>query len=433
MPVNPGSGDGEVAGSKCPVPDRDSDEREPTLPNRKVKWPKEKDDDECCECSGSTNLKAGSSVNGYTGAYQDEADDLTVKVAGGHISIRRFYLKSGYLYEYIAGGTDEDGISRTFVAVETAYSHSWLFDHGQKNKIEYSDETERNLSYIDPSSSYYNPKRFNERDYILLGGVKYFYKEGAFRNKTSKILYRDSQFYWTSPDGGWKTFNHDGYLLRYGTEEGTIANLIYVDDKLTTIQDRYEQTIYTYEYEDNKITITDYSGRKVVYDTTVFKEGFSERMQLNKVTTFPEGSGGNEVVTTYVYNEKKLLVSKTLPGDRTYKVAYNDNGDTVRVEDAKGYGYSYKYGYADGLFSVTQAYDSGFEKHVTYTATGDPYVVTANEKVTLTFSGTDNTGMKVDSKGNVEEKLLDDLGNVIKRTYPDGSTIEYRYQADINC
>jgi hypothetical protein len=90
-------------------------------------------------------------------------------------------------------------------------------------------------------------------------------KEGAFRNKTSKILYRDSQFYWTSPDGGWKTFNHDGYLLRYGTEEGTIANLIYVDDKLTTIQDRYEQTIYTYEYEDNKITITDYSGRKVVY------------------------------------------------------------------------------------------------------------------------------------------------------------------------
>jgi hypothetical protein len=219
-----------------------------------TKPPPDCDDPEKCQpCDLSLRdlyLKSKSSVNGYTGSYHDDAVDLSVKVTGGQINLKRYFYRTQTVHQKSNTGAGKDASD-----VSIASEYSWMFYHGEKNRIHVVDSDRAPLS--DPDFTF-----TDNEPYLLLSGAKYTFKDGVFqRGDDKKIVYDDQtgEFKYTKNGGFWKTFNGDGTLKEYGNPNGVTAKLNYVSGKLSTIADRFGNVVLTWTYTgDSMITVTDY-------------------------------------------------------------------------------------------------------------------------------------------------------------------------------
>jgi hypothetical protein len=189
-----------------------------------TKPPPDCDDPEKCQpCDLSLRdlyLKSKSSVNGYTGSYHDSAVDLSVKVTGGQINLKRYFYRTQTVHQKSNTGAGKDA-SGTSIASE----YSWMFYHGEKNRIHVVDSDGAPLTNPDFTFTDNEP-------HLLLSGAKYTFKDGVFqRGDDRKIVYDDQtgEFKYTKNGGFWKSFNSDGTLKEYGNPNGVTAKLNYVD------------------------------------------------------------------------------------------------------------------------------------------------------------------------------------------------------------
>ena len=160
---------------------------------------------------------------------------------------------------------------------------------------------------------------------------------------------------------------------------------------------------------------------------------------------YPDGPDGRELVSRYEYDsstrDRVIQEGDNIPVYRMIKSIDSANRETIisydgtkvgRVEDEKGFGQTFKYHKEDDEVVFVSVSDNGLEKRVSYKNSGRPHTVAVNGRLVRTYLESDTSYELVDEKGNITKKEIDQFENITKFTFADGSSIETKYDAELN-
>jgi len=331
-------------------------------------------DDPCCEMDASE--ETGSHVDLMRGEYRDEAVDLSVKVPGYLLEVKRSY-----------------------------YDYQWHF----------SDLTEKLvLEYGSDSSS---PKLIKKH------GVSY--KKAATDSnvytfdETRKIFMEEDGFRWTDGTGNWRLYDSAGKIISYGNRNQMKVSYIYDNqNRVIGLADNSGQQVLWYEYTGEYITaVSDIQGRRVTYD-------YISGDRLTKVTDLL----GNE--WTYEYNVWGGLLSKKDPMENITNIRYNPSMYVESVESPDGtvktFDYAMDYSAKEYYASVT--YSTGKIREVWIDQKGDKVREDINGKTVEKTIYDGRKEIHIDASGNETVREFDEWHNLIREIHPDGSSVSYQYE-----
>ncbi|RKY39649.1 MAG: hypothetical protein DRP85_09635, partial [Candidatus Makaraimicrobium thalassicum] len=323
------------------------------------------------------NIKnaVGCAVNSVLREFNDEAVDLTVKVRGGSVGIKRVF-----------------------------YNNQWHWEH-LRNNLEFKYDAFDNIKAVIKGDVTYD-KMPAETQLFIHDSYKIFKIENGYR--------------WEDKNKNWKEYGNAGRMISYGSRSGVVANLSYEqgeDGKLIGISDQNDRQIFWFEYYLNGALkeIRDNVGRKVSYEYST--------NQLTRVTD------ALNYETTYEYTEGKLTRKVDSAGRPTI-VEYDDYGNVVKVVDQYGVGHSFEYDYdeakQESYARITTT--SGMVKEVWYDKTGETKRVDINGRTMSRIVKDGRALIVTDEKGNVTRKDFDEWDNLTKITYPDETAVLFEYE-----
>ena len=163
-------------------------------------------------------------------------------------------------------------------------------------------------------------------------------------------------------------------------------------------------TKYTYSSLGDLLTVEDALHRKLTYTYNTFGQVLTETGPDNSVTTNTYDAGGR-------------LTSTTDPRSHTTIYAYNPNGTLASKQDAKGN-------------VTTYAYDAKYRVASSKDGRGNVTAFGYDDNGNLTTQ----TQTRINTKTGLTETLVTQLvydsdGNLIQKTYPDGSSTQTAYNA----
>lgn len=166
-----------------------------------------------------------------------------------------------------------------------------------------------------------------------------------------------------------------------------------------------------YNFKNQPLVKTDREGNSTRYVYTpngkIVKEILPEEYDKN---------GDNGLGTTYVYNEKDLLVEKVNAlGISEVKLSYNVDGTLKSETDAVGVTTEYSYDVGGRVTKVTKAQKL---------SNNDVFRVVTEQRE---YDALDSVTKSIDGEGNVTTYDLDNLGRVEKLNKADGSSEVYVY------
>lgn len=217
------------------------------------------------------------------------------------------------------------------------------------------------------------------------------------------------------------------------------GNLVSVTDPLGN------QMAWAYDAVGNRTSLTDAKNRTTTY-------AYDEANHLTSVTA-PDGAAttyaydptgnlirrtdANNHVTTYGYDAANRLTNLTDPLGRRWTYAYDPNGNRTGLVDAVGNQtptsgdgtttYTYdelnrltRIDYSDATRDAQFAYDANGNRTTMTDAKGtETYTYDVLNRLTAVTRGTDSFSYQYDA-----------AGSVTRRTYPDGTMIDYAYDDD---
>ena len=330
---------------------------------------------ECCP----TTVPGYSEIDLKTGQYMDDVLDMTVKMLGGRFDLKRFY-----------------------------YDDAWHFrDVNSRLEFTYAYGGTQTLSAI-----YKNGLLHKKADE---SGTVFTFKEKF------KIRVIEDGFQWEDKYGNWQKYDSEGLLHSKGNANGLQASFTYSGDQLTSISDRNDKAIISFEYEDGKlISVTDYTSRSVAYEYT---DGL-----LTKVTDLL----GTE--TEYNYDSRGRLIEKRLPGGKVITITYNAYNYTTSVldQDKTGQYFEYFVDSTQSEFYAKVTTTLGKESEYWYDRDGELIRKDVNGTTMKKVGLVGRTKTVLDADNLETVYRYDDRDNVIKITYPDGSSVEYAYDPVYN-
>jgi len=332
----------------------------------------------------------GCSVNCLLREYNDEALDLTVKVPGGSIAVKRLF-----------------------------YANDWHWEHTRNNLV-INYYTDRQIpAEIDSGVMH------EYVDSIEKGGVVYR-KESKYSkyysNSTNKIFFKPGLALWEDKFGNWMKFDLEGRLTTYGNRWGATGKLIReegAEDKPNGISDRNDVQVIWFEYDnDGRLArVSDSEDRSVEYFYTADK--------LTKVIDVL----GNE--TVYEYDGEGRIVRTVDAGGRPTLASYDQYGHVETVVDRNGTGHFFKYNFDEvkkQLYAQIKT-SSGMVKEVWFNDEGETERVDVNGRTTKKQVKDGRTLLVIDEKGNTTKKQYDEWNNLIEIDYPDGTTASFEYDS----
>jgi RHS repeat-associated protein len=338
------------------------------------------EDDQCCGQGDEGQQKTNSSVDLRFGGYEDEVLDMSVKVQGHDIEIKRYY-----------------------------YNNSWHFSHELKSlKIHYGADGFSIESIVKSDVTY---SKVDEQGTVFSFGKK------------KQILKKVDGFLWQNrTSGDWIEYDMDGRMTSYGNAYDVKVSLLYEEENpelLTRMTDNHGNTVVTFSYDDvnNKVSVTDYTNRQVIYTYNPTDQ------KLKKVTDLL----GNE--TTYYYNNNRLT-RKKYPDNSSTHIDYKSNGYVNSVTDDNGAGHFFNYSYdpikqeyySKVTTSKGKVEEKWFDKDKRHMRTD----VNGRTIKTVKYDG--RFKEVVGLGGAKEIREYDDLDNLIRIVYPDESEISYTYE-----
>jgi YD repeat-containing protein len=128
------------------------------------------------------------------------------------------------------------------------------------------------------------------------------------------------------------------------------------------------------------------------------------------------------------------MTNKTDPIGRSYTINYTSSGYVESLVDSDGLGYHYKYNYNsnNGEFYVQVRHPSGEIEERWYNS---EYMLThknINGTTVKTVVKNQRVYQLTDTKGGITYREYDTKDNLVKETYPDGTTISYEYDYRFN-
>jgi len=324
--------------------------------------------------------EVGCSVNTVTREFTDDAIDLSAKVPGGQISVKRWF-----------------------------YGNEWRWEHTRNNLIFKWDSLGNYIESIDKGGVIYKASSTDANVYT---------------HDIYRIIPKDSGHRWQDKRGNWKEYDDTGRMTSYGTRTGVVGKLLYEageDGKLIGIADRNDIQVIWYEYEGDRISaVHDTENRRVEYAYT--------NGRLTTITDVLEND------TIYEYESDGRITRKVDAAGRETIVTYDSYGNVASVKDGHGHGHVFDFDYDE---AKKEAYaqiktSSGMIKEICYDKDGETRQVDVNGRTVQKIVKDGRNLIITDEKGNVARKEFDEWDNLTKVIYPDGSTVSFKYEHTYN-
>ncbi len=334
--------------------------------------------DECCKTRAREMV--GSYVDLMNGEYEDDVADMSLKIPGDTLSVHRYY-----------------------------YDQTWHFsDTGMG--LEFNYDVDASV----PESITKDGVDYEKSD---TAGTVYTY------DKVKTITRDDEGYLWKDKVGSWIRYDLDGKILSRGSQDRTSFSYVYDEDDpdlLVHIVDSLGDTVLWYEYDpDGRVLLVrDGDGRQVSYQYT--------SGQLTTVTDLL----GNEFY--YTYDSDGRMTSKTDQAGRTTQMEYNSFGWISAIIDPNGNRTEYSYAQGDSqseLYNMI-TYPNGRIKETWYDELGRVTRVDLNGTTMEESVYENRKRYKTDERGHTTTYEFDEWNQLIKKTYPDGSTEETEYDPD---
>jgi len=282
---------------------------------------------------------------------------------------------------------------------------------------------------------YKGASRYTKTSDSIISGTR----RRTWKNGTNVIVELDDGFKWSDKYGNWRLYNLSGTLLSYGTINGTVAKLLYdAQGVLVGLTDRNDRQVVWYEYAEDGTpsAVYDYSGRRVEYSCSM--AGTS--LLIHDVSTLL--ADGRKVTTSYEYDantgdqsvSQGTRIAKLIDaGGRTTTVEYQGSAPSA-VSDSNGNikRFQYYYDSSKKLFRSLVTSPSGQTKETWYTPGGEMRRGMQNSAQLLATVKRDRDYTFIDEKGNRTTMYFDEVDNLKKVVYPDGTSISSTYDPVLN-
>ncbi len=343
--------------------------------------------DQCCitgtEAKEDSREETLSSVNTVMREYNRDHVDLSVKVPGGKIEVKRWY-----------------------------YGNRWWFEH-ERNRLNFNpDSLGTGIKSIDKGGVVYSASTVDSDLFI---------HDDIYRIRRED----DGTYRWSDKSGNCKTFDEVGRMTAYGTRSGVVAKLLYEpgeNGRLTGYADRNDNPVFWIEYnEDDLISaVYDIENRRVEY---AYTNGL-----LTTVTDVLEND------TTHEYDGEGRIVRTVDAAGKGSMVTYDDYGSVASVVDDLGKGHFFEFDYDSSkkeYYARTRT-STGKIKEVWFDRFGDTRRVDVNGRTIKSIAKDGRSLIITDEKGDITRKEFDEWDNLTKVVYPDGSTVSYEYEHTFN-
>jgi RHS repeat-associated protein len=343
---------------------------------------------------GDAETEVGCSVDTTLREFHDKALDLSVKVAGGHIRLKRFYLARRWQWQHqssVMNGRPNDDTAY----VPNAAGPDYITRDGVV--FEKSDE---NL-YVQGANTITRETDALPYDY-----------------SASKYLYKDRE-------GNFRQYDSLGRLISFGSRYGTVGILKYESQEVSNasgIYDRANTLVFQFEYDENGnlVKVQDQNNRKVVY-------GYTEDL----LTTVTDAL---DQVSSYAYDSAGNLVKTIDAQGRTIEILYQANSWPVAVTDDTGADLRFLYSYDDDnvTYYARIIFASGKIREVWTDNLGRTTRVDVNGRTIkqILYDGLDL--VTTDEKGNQTRIEYDEQENLTRIVYPDTAQVSYTYDLRFN-
>ena len=289
--------------------------------------------------------------------HEESVHDMTVKVLGGTVEVRRYYRVMSHDEEDLTfnvglSGALRDEYRGNSLLAKTVKSFSdqlelsgttsgtgggstggaahsierpifdigvWQFHRRWHDLIFLGKEVNReNASGGLDVNVTYSPKYIDRNDYIYVKEPDQDYYQYRYNGADLRITKTSTGYRWSDRQGNWIDYNNDGKALASGDHNNVGITLVRNGDGLITqYKDQTGRVVLTWTYAGNRpVKVEDYTGRSVTY-------GWSDNV-LTSVTT----SRGD--VWRYEYEEmdngtggtNKILNKKIDPEDQAFEYRY---------------------------------------------------------------------------------------------------------------
>ncbi len=197
-------------------------------------------------------------------------------------------------------------------------------------------------------------------------------------------------------------------------------------------------TKYTYDSAGNPIKIIDSANNAAsyVYNSRGFTEQVIDPIQSVSRARYDESGNITELCgplgakTSYTYDSLGRKLSESTTSSGTVEYHYNSHGLMSELTNGRNQSKSFEYDSIGRIKSSTAP--EGITEY-TYDANGNVLTV-KNElgTITRTFDALNRVKTYTDSRGNTVKYEYDEVGNLIKLTYPDNTAVEYTYDLNNN-
>ena len=231
----------------------------------------------------------------------------------------------------------------------------------------------------------------------------------------------DGTFKLTQADGKWRLYDSSGRLASFGDRVGTTAVIMRdANGVATSVDDVSGQRMLTISTAGDVSTLTDPDGRS----TTVTRDALGRVTEIRRPL-----SPTRDLVDAFEYDEKGRMTKLTSPGGGSHTFQYHPSGRVKTLTDKQGGTTSYSYEYDDtsGLFHTTVTRPSGDVGESWFDSSYRARKSTLNGVQTSKNYQDKTKKVSIDRNGNATTKWLDEFGNVIRITHPDGSEERNEY------
>jgi RHS repeat-associated protein len=302
------------------------------------------------------------------GRYTETVNEMTVKVVGEDITIRRTWA---------------DG--------------SWQVNRAW-----------RSLTFAQQSSGLSIPAIVrNGKSYHSTDGALYAYLNRRVIRKTA------SGYRWQDREGNWIEYDAAGLIQKYGDRNNVSVTIVHdAGGRIAGARDHTGSQVIWYSYNaDGKIaSIRDYAGRTVqyVYDAS---GRMSEVVDVR----------GNHWF--YTYDAKGLLASKKDPLGRITAFTYSPEGRLLSKKDQDGAGFAYEYNYDEARkeFYEARTSSAGIVYEDWQNDKGEFILRKIGGQTVFKLADSGRTKIRTDSAGNNTTETYDEWDNLVKEAFADGS------------
>src|SRR5713226_6983159 len=353
----------------------------------------------------------GTSTPIPTTDYSEDHDDLSVKVMGGQIVIRRAYLdKQWYL-------------NRAWAPLKLTF-----------------DSIDGSVKEISGLSNVYK----KTADGVYTFGKRLYIRQTA------------TGFRWANRTGDWIDYDAQGNITAYGGRNDVKVSFEYQTtngvSRLTGLFDHFGTKVLTFIYTGNQLTaIQDYTNRKVQYaynldgnltqvidvlgNIWTYVYTVNEFTDQQCKTQYEYDSGSGQIIkifdqcTPIIVRDGFRLTSRTDPEGRILTQSYAANGFNAGQTQADGskLQYSYDYDKAKKQHYVKETSPAGKVTERWYDADGNRIREVINGRTTSTLIVEPRRRTETNERGLITIYELDEWDNPTMMTYPDNTTVSYSY------